>query len=53
VNEIEILIPVDPYNLPDGLALVDPVLKEIEIRVKGPVSVLDDLRRNVPRYKLG
>jgi YbbR domain-containing protein len=52
VNEIEILIPVDPYNLPDGLALVDPVLKEIEIRVKGPVSVLDDLRRNVPRYKL-
>lgn len=52
VNEIEIPIPVDPYNLPDGLTLVSPVLKEIEVRVKGPVSVLDDLRRNVPRYKL-
>jgi len=32
--------------------LVGPVLKEIEVRVKGPVSMLDDLRRNVPRYKL-
>jgi len=52
VNEIEILIPVDPYKLPDGLTLVGPALKEIEVRVKGPVSVLDDLRRNEPRYKL-
>jgi YbbR domain-containing protein len=52
VNEIEILIPVDPYKLPDGLTLVGQALKEIEVRVKGPASVLDDLRRNVPRYKL-
>ena len=52
VNEIEILIPVDPYKLPDGLTLVGPALKEIEVRVKGPVSVLDDLKRNELRYKL-
>ena len=52
VNEIEILIPVDPYKLPDGLTLVGPALKEIELRVKGPLSALKDLRRNVPRYKL-
>ena len=52
LNEIEILIPVDSYNLPDGLTLAVPLLKEIEIRVKGPAAVLDDLRRNVPRYKL-
>jgi hypothetical protein len=52
VNEIDILIPVDPYKLPDGLTLVGPVLKEIEIRVKGPLLALKDLRRNVPRYKL-
>lgn len=52
INEIEILIPVDPYRLPDGLTLVGPALKEIEVQVKGPVSVLDDLRQDVPRYKL-
>ena len=52
VNEIEILIPVDPYKLPDGLTLVGPAFKEIEVSVKGPVSVLDDLKRNEPRYKL-
>jgi YbbR domain-containing protein len=52
INEIEMLIPVDPHQLPDGLTLVGPAIKEIEIRVKGPVPVLDDLRQNVPRYKL-
>lgn len=52
VNEIDILIPVDPYKLPQGLTLAGPALKEIEIRVKGPPEVLEDLRRNVPRYPL-
>jgi YbbR domain-containing protein len=52
VNEIEILIPVDFYNLPDGLTLVGPAPKEIELRVKGPLSMLDNLKQNVPRYKL-
>ena len=52
VNEIEILIPVDFYKLPDGLTLVGPAPKEIELRVKGPPSVLEDLKRNVPMYKL-
>ena len=52
VNEIEILIPVDLYKLPQGLTLVDSAPKEIELRVKGPPAVLDDLKRNAPRYKL-
>jgi hypothetical protein len=52
VNEIEILIPVDPCKLPEGLTLVGPAFKEIELRVKGPLSALKDLRRKVPRYKL-
>jgi YbbR domain-containing protein len=52
VGEIEILIPVDPYKLPDGLTLAGPALEEIEIRVIGPAEVLEDLRRNVPRYPL-
>ena len=52
VNEIEILIPVDLYKLPQGLTLVASAPKEIELRVKGPPEVLDDLKRNAPRYKL-
>ena len=52
VNEIEILIPVDLYKLPHGLILVGSAPKEIELRVKGPPAALDDLKRNVPRYKL-
>ena len=52
VNEIDILIPVDPHKLPDGLTLAGPVPKEIEIRVKGPPEILEDLRRNVPKYPL-
>jgi YbbR domain-containing protein len=52
VNEIEIIIPVDFYKLPQGLTLVDWAPKEIELRVKGPPAVLDDLKRNAPRYKL-
>ncbi len=51
-NEIEILIPVDLYKLPEGLTLVGPAPREIELRVTGPPAVLDDLERNVPRYKL-
>ena len=52
VNEIEILVPVDFDKLPQGLTLVAWAPKEIELRVKGPPAVLDDLKRNVPRYKL-
>ena len=52
LNEIDILIPVDPYKLPEGLTLAGPALKEIEIRVKGPPEALEALRRNVPRYPL-
>jgi YbbR domain-containing protein len=52
VDEIDILIPVDLYKLPQGLTLVGSAPKEIELRVKGPPAVLDDLKRNTPRYKL-
>ena len=52
LNEIDILIPVDPYKLPEGLTLAGPALKEIEIRVKGTPEALEALRRNVPRYPL-
>ena len=52
VDEIEILIPVDLYKLPQGLTLVGSAPKEIELRVKGPPAVLDDLKHNAPRYKL-
>ena len=52
VNEIDIIIPVDPHKLPDGLTLAGPAPTEIEIRVKGPPEVLEDLRRNVPKYPL-
>ena len=51
-NEIEILIPVDPHKLPDGLTLAGPALKEIEVRVKGPPAEIEALQRNVPRYPL-
>ena len=51
-NEIDILIPVDPSKLPNGLTLAEPVPKEIEIRVKGTPGVLEELSRNVPRYPL-
>jgi YbbR domain-containing protein len=51
-NEIEILIPVDLYRLPPGLTLVGSAPKEIELRVKGPPAVLEDLKRNAPRYNL-
>jgi YbbR domain-containing protein len=52
LKEIEILIPVDFYKLPQGLTLVGSEPKEIELRVKGPPAVLDDLKHNSPRYKL-
>jgi YbbR domain-containing protein len=52
VNEIEIIIPVDFYKLPDGLTLVGTAPKELELRVKGPPSVLEDLKGNAPMYKL-
>jgi YbbR domain-containing protein len=51
-NEIEILIPVDLYRLPAGLTVVGSAPKEIELRVKGPPAVLEDLKRNAPRYNL-
>jgi len=52
IQEIEIRVPVEPYNIPQGLVLVGPPFKEIELRLSGPLSALEDLSRNVPRYNL-
>ena len=52
IHETEILVPVEPYNIPQGLILVGPPFNEIELRVRGSLSALEDLSRNVPRYNL-
>lgn len=51
-HETDILIPIDPYKLPEGLMLVGPPLKAIEVRVKGAPAALDHLSLNKPRYRL-
>ena len=51
-HETEILVPIDPYKLPEGLTLVGPPLKEIEVRVQGALSALEYLSLNKPRYSL-
>jgi hypothetical protein len=52
IYETEILVPVEPYKLPQGLILVGPPFKEIELRVSGSPSGLEELSRNGPRYNL-
>jgi hypothetical protein len=52
IQEIDIQIPVEPGNIPQGLMLVGPPFKEIELRVRGSASALQMLLRNVPRYNL-
>jgi hypothetical protein len=52
IHETEILVPVEPYKIPQGLILVGPPFKEIELRVRGSDSALEDLSHNVPRYNL-
>jgi YbbR domain-containing protein len=51
-HETEILVSIDPYKLPEGLTLVGPPLKEIEVRVQGALSALEYLSLNKPRYSL-
>jgi hypothetical protein len=52
IHETEILVPVEPYKIPQGLILVGPPFKEIELRVRGSLPALEALSRNVPRYNL-
>jgi hypothetical protein len=52
IHETEILVPVEPSRIPQGLILVGPPFKEIELRVRGSDSALEELSRNVPRYNL-
>jgi YbbR domain-containing protein len=50
--ETDILVPIDPYKLPEGLTLIGPPLKEIEVRVQGARSALELLSLDKPRYNL-
>ncbi len=52
MHETDILVPIDPYKLPEGLTLVGPPLKEIEVRVQGAQSALESLSLNRPMYRL-
>jgi hypothetical protein len=52
IQETEIRVPVEPYNIPQGLILVGPPFKEIELRVRGSLSALKALSRDVPHYNL-
>jgi YbbR domain-containing protein len=51
-HETDILISIDAYKLPEGLTLIGPPLKEIEVRVQGALSALEYLALNKPRYSL-
>ena len=52
IHETEILVPVEPSKIPQGLILVGPPFKEIELRVRGSDSALEHLSHNVPQYNL-
>ena len=52
MHETEILVPIDPGKLPEGLTLVGTPLKEMEVRVRGSLAALEALSLNVPRYNL-
>ena len=52
IHETEILVPVEPCKIPQGLILAGPPFKEIELRVRGSLPALETLSRNVPRYNL-
>ena len=51
-HEIDILVPIVAGNLPEGLTLVGPPLKEIEIRVQGALSALELISLHAPSYHL-
>jgi YbbR domain-containing protein len=51
-HEADILIPIIADKIPNGLTLVGPPLKKIEIRVQGALSALDYLYLNKPSYHL-
>jgi YbbR domain-containing protein len=51
-HETEILIPIETYKLPEGLTLVGPPLKEIEVRLQGSLPALKDLSLTQLRYRL-
>jgi len=51
-DEIDIFIPVDLGKIPRGLTATDLPLKGIEVRVRGPKSVVETLSKLKLRYKL-
>lgn len=51
-DETDIFIPVDPRQVPRGLTATDLPSKGIEVRVRGPKSVIETLSKLELRYKL-
>ncbi len=51
-REKDILIPVVPQNIPEGLTLTPPYMKPIEIRIRGPKPVVNRLKKQEIAYLL-
>ena len=51
-HEADLLIPIITNKLPEGLTLVGPPLKELEIRVQGAPSGVAYLTLQKPQYRL-
>lgn len=51
-KEAVLTIPISPHALEEGLILTGPPLKGVEIRVKGPESVIDNIQTEQPVYDL-
>jgi YbbR domain-containing protein len=51
-DETDIFVPVDPGRIPRGLTASDLPSKGIEVRVRGPKSVIENLSKLELRYKL-
>jgi YbbR domain-containing protein len=52
LTEIDIFIPVQHENIPDGLTVSPPFPKGIEVSISGPRSTLKTIKTNIPPYTL-
>lgn len=51
-HETDIFIPIDFGKIPDGLSIIDPPLKGIEVRIRCPESLVKTLSEIKSRYLL-
>ncbi len=51
-HETDIFIPIDLGKIPDGLSIIDPPLKGIEVRISCPESLVKTLSEIKSRYLL-